>query len=94
MPEVNVMMQDSNKLPGGIPLDPVRVVIESVTRAGLDNVSIIALPQLIAEAKKMKANTIYGLKRENALKEGYLSKIYDVIYTAKTCRMNSENHLE
>ena len=85
-------MYDTDSLPGGIPLDSIEVLIERVTQAGLDNVTATALLQLKEKAEAIMANAIYAVKRKNIPLQGY-ANIYNVRYTAQTCRMASDELL-
>lgn len=90
MLEVGFAIIDSDKLPGGIPLDPIEVLISDVTQRGLDNITFTALLQLKEKTQAVMANAIYAVRREDILLEGYANR-YNVKYTAQTCRMAKED---
>ena len=90
MLDVNFAIINSDKLPGGVPLDPVEVLIEKVPPNGLGNVVFDAMVQLKQRAEAAMANVIYAVRREE-IPVGYGNALYNVRYTAQTCRMATED---
>ena len=88
MQQKNFAILDGPSLPGGIPLDPIEVIIERVTEYQLQNPERhLAILDLLAKAKEIKANVIYDLRHKHVKRTDCNMPLYDVIYSAKTCRM-------
>ena len=90
MSKAGIVIIDGNKQPEGIPLGQIEVLIGGVLPAKLNDVATDALSQLCEKARKMHANIISDVERENIPRKDGLSTVYDVKYTAKTYRVASE----